>query len=182
MSLEKLSKRYARALFELGTEEKCLERFQDELHRLQDVFTSEPIFLKFFSLRQVDLKKKEKILEEVLQKLAISSATKNFLFLLLKRRRMPFFADIVKIFDFFVKKSQNIVVAQVAVADQKSFQSFQAPFKNSLEKMLAKKVEIQLEEKPSLIGGFTVRVGDKIFDASLSGALDQMEENLSLRA
>ena len=175
MSLEKLSKRYARALFELGEEEKCLERFQDELHRLKETFASDKIFLKFFSLREIDSKKKENILDQVMQKLVISERVQSFLHLLLKRRRIELFFSIVQIFDFFIKESQNIVVAHVSVADQKSFELFKDVLKNSLEKMLSKKVEMQLEERRSLIGGFTVRVGDKIFDASLSGALDQMQ-------
>ena len=45
----------------------------------------------------------------------------------------------------------------------------------------AEQVELELKEDASLIGGFILKVRDKVLDRSLRGKLEKMKQNLAWR-
>lgn len=171
-----LARRYAKALFDLGLEEKSLDRFGEELGRLKKAFGMEPALLKLLGLREFKSEKKEAILQSLGQKLILSPWVMNCLKLLLKKGRIGHFLVIAEVFAEMVLESENKLVAKVSAAEKKSVEALKDSLKKSLEKLTGKKVEFEIEEKPSLLGGFQVSVGDTIYDASLAGELARLKE------
>ncbi|MBI4124457.1 MAG: ATP synthase F1 subunit delta [Deltaproteobacteria bacterium] len=171
-----LAKRYAKALFDLGLEEKLLERFGEELGRLKKAFAAEPAMLKLLSLRELKPEKKEKIVESLSGKLLLSPWVKNFLKLAVQRRRIGHFMAMAKAFADLTLASENRLVAKVSAAEQTSLEALRDELKKSLEKLTGRKVEFEIEEKPALLGGFQVTVGDTLYDASLAGELKRLRE------
>lgn len=171
-----LARRYAKALLDLGVEEKALERLREETDRLSEAFAMEPNCLKFLSLREFSFQKKEALLASLTQKLLLSPWMGSFLKLLLKGSRIALFPVIAEVFEELVRQSENKVVAFVQTAERKTIENLKEMLRRSLEKTTGKKVDFKIEEDPALIGGLRVCIGDTIYDASLAGELDRIRE------
>lgn len=171
-----LAKRYAKALFDLGVEERTLDRFREEIGRLQKAFSMEPSILKLLTLREWKEEKKEQIVVQLVQKLLLSPWVENFLRLLVKRRRIEYFMAVARAFEELVLASEKRVVAKIRSAERTSVESLKIELKKSLERLTHRKVDLEIEEEKRLLGGFQVILGDTIYDASLAGALKQLKE------
>lgn len=171
-----LAERYAKALFDLGEEEKSLERLQEELGRFAKAAQLDPYLLTLLSSREVAWDARTQILKGLVHKLILSPYVQNFLFLLLRRRRMNLFSEIVGALKAMVREMENVVIASVKVADLEGFRPHEAELKIALEKRTGKKVVFQVEEDASLMGGMQVALGDRIYDASVSGELERIKE------
>lgn len=171
-----LSRRYAKALLDLGLEEKSVERLREELLRLDQVFRQEPFSLKVLSLREFKLEKKERLVESLSKLLLLSPWMQSFLRLLVRRKRIHLFPVIAAVFEELFDEIENVVVAKVRAAEKSSVEALKGSLKTALEKLTGKKVKFEIEEKPSLIGGLEISIGDKIYDATLAGELERIRE------
>ncbi|OGQ05910.1 MAG: ATP synthase F1 subunit delta [Deltaproteobacteria bacterium RIFCSPLOWO2_01_44_7] len=171
-----LADRYAKALVNLGTEEKSLERFREELGRFKKAIEIEPQLLKILSLREFSLEKREEILKELMLKIYLSPTVQNFFKFLLHRGRIALFPHIFESFEGQVREIERVVIAKVNVADSKTSKQLTTKLQKSLEKMTGRKVQLEIDEDPSLIGGLEVLLGDKIYDASIKGELERIKE------
>lgn len=172
-----LANRYAKALVDLGLEEKCLERFKDEAARLKKAIQAEPRMLKILTYRELSFAKREAIVVELSQKLMLSDPFKNTLKLLLKRERILLLPSVLEAFESGVRVIEKVVVARVTVANKHAAKQLSGELKTALERMTGKKVEFDITEDVALIGGLQVRLGDAIYDASIKGELERIKEN-----
>lgn len=173
---EILARRYAKALLELGLEEKALDRIGEEMARLAQTFKEEPVLLTYLSLREAKGEKKKNILAGLQKALLLSPWIHNLLTLLLKGRRIQIFPTIAKVFEALVREEEGRVVAKIETAEKKSIEGLKEELKKSLEKLTRKKVDLKIEENRQLIGGLRVSIGDTIYDASLAGELERIKE------
>lgn len=171
-----LAKRYAKALLDLGQEEKALERLLEDVRRLDRAFKQEPILPKYLSLREVRLEKKREILKSLSETLLLSPWTQSLLGLMLGRSRIHLFPLVVQIFGELALEAENKVVARIKAAERKSVEGIQDSLKKALEKLTGKRIELEIEENPNLIGGLKVCIGDTIYDSSLAGELERIKE------
>jgi len=176
MSERVLAERYAKALLDLGIEEKSLDRFREELERFSQAIDLESNLLTILSSKDIDRKKRESILKDLMLKLLLSPLVQNFLKLLFKKGRMVLLPEIAVAFEELVRKIDEVVVAKVKVAHKESVLPMKDHLKEALEKMTGKKVDCQFEEDTSLIGGMQISLGDKIYDASILGELKRIQE------
>ena len=51
----------------------------------------------------------------------------------------------------------------------------------AMEEKIGKKLELTVEVDPELIGGFVLKVGDKLFDGSVSSSLRRIKQELTKR-
>jgi F-type H+-transporting ATPase subunit delta len=68
-------------------------------------------------------------------------------------------------------------VATVRSAQKLSEQEV-GDLRKTLEKKTGKRVEVRVTEDPSLLGGFVVRIGSEIWDASVAGKINRFRESL----
>lgn len=172
-----LANRYAKALVDLGLEEKCLERFKDEMGRLKKAIQLEPQLLKVLNYRELSFAKREAIVGQLSQTLMLTDPVRNILRLLLKRERISLIPSVIEAFNQGVRLVEKVVVAKVTVANKNAATQLSSQLKTALERMTGKKVEFDIKEDVGLIGGLQVRVGDAIYDASIKGELERIQEN-----
>lgn len=82
--------------------------------------------------------------------------------------------------DQYIDKSRaerGILTATVLVAREMSSQ-MQAKLKSRLERETGKEVVLEFKEKPSIIAGFIVEIGDRRFDASIARHLHDLGQEL----
>ncbi|RFM24093.1 MAG: ATP synthase F1 subunit delta, partial [Candidatus Thermochlorobacter aerophilum] len=91
--------------------------------------------------------------------------------------RAPIIPDVMKEFQAILNEESGIMIAQVESAIELSEAEKQAIAKK-LEAISGKKIQIENKINPSLIGGFTARIGDTVIDGSVKHKLERLREEL----
>ena len=100
-----------------------------------------------------------------------------FVDLLLRKNRLGLFADTVREFEAMVERKQGIQRAQVVSAVALEPQEIQR-LHAELERTTGKRIKLEAEVDPSLIGGALVRIGDRVLDRSARTLLESIERQL----
>jgi F-type H+-transporting ATPase subunit delta len=85
------------------------------------------------------------------------------------------FIAILEHFKRLVKREIDRRIARVESAVPLSAEQ-QAGVSSSLERMYGKGLNISFEQNSSLIGGLRVKVGSDVYDGSVAGRLEQLEQ------
>jgi F-type H+-transporting ATPase subunit delta len=169
--------RYAKALKELALEQGVLEKVRDDMKLITSVCHSNHDFTVMLESPIIKTDKKQSILAEVFRG-KISKLTELFIRVLAAKRRESYLQAIALEFIKQYKEHKKILTAVVTTA-------------SGLDEDLRKKVlqvvqgsghsEIELIEviNEKLIGGFTLQVGDKRVDASLSKQIRRLTMSFS---
>lgn len=172
-----ISRRYAKALVQLGAEEGAVAGFNDELVRFTNLLEQNPEVTGIFSSPAYGLDAKKDILNDLIAKLALSSTVANFLRLLLDRSRLVLLPQISESFGVFADELAGVIrptlTSGMPLADNQV-----ADIKSALEKSTGKNVVLKVEVDPSLIGGVVTKIGDKVFDGSVRTQLTKIEDIL----
>ncbi len=176
MRLEvRIARRYAKALAEVLPDEK-LEKVLKEIEELLKVFDEKA--LRYFKSPVVPTEKKRALLEEVLKNFKISDELRKVLFLMVDRNRLGLLREFKEEFENFVNQRLGIVKAEITSATELD-QEVLGKIKSKIEELFGKKAEITLKVDPSIIGGFIVKVSDKVLDASIKTQLDNLKKTLA---
>ena len=175
--ISNISRRYARAFFEIATEQKQIELYYNELNQFASIVSQNKSLSDFLANPVFELASKKGVVESLIAKMKLSGMTVSFLRLLVDKKRIDILNDIVvgycQLMDEALKKIRVNVKTAFALSDElKSFIS------SSLEKSMGKKVDMTVEEDPTLLGGVVIGVGDTLYDGSIKNQLNNMRNLL----
>ena len=117
---------------------------------------------------------KGKALVALSVKAKFDMTTAKFLGLLTENRRAADLPSAIVAFERLYAKHAGLVAAEVVTAAPLSAAQLNG-VKAALRQSLGKDPEIETRVDPSILGGLKVKVGSKLFDASLKTKLDQMK-------
>lgn len=177
MSASAITKRYARALVELGTERKKVESFGGELNSVSAVFASELVLSQLMESPTFALEKKTAMLSDLADLLKLSDDMRKFLGLLLTKDRIGYVQQIAADYQNLADELSGVQRAQVVAATVLDAAQQQA-ISDALAKQTGKKVEVKTDCDPELIGGLRVEIGGKVFDGSVKTQLKRIEDTL----
>ena len=176
MSNTVAAKRYAVALFQLAKEKNLLESLESEVRVIGKVFKEEREAFFIFSNPKLPTEKKKEFIITCLPNVSVE--IRNFLMILVDRKRE---SSLLEIIEYFLK----LVIAE---NDQEGALVFSAkPLTESEEKgisvVFSKKVgkkALRIENiiQPDMLGGFKIRIGNQIFDGSLSEKLSRLHRHI----
>jgi len=173
-----VAKRYARAFFAVAGEEQRYEEYHRELKLFTAVMEDNQNLRELLSNPVYDKGDKKKVVDRVLQQLQLSLPTANFIRLLVDKRRIAGIADIEQNYRKLMDDAIGISRVQVKTAFPLTSE-LEENLKRGLESLTGKKVEMQIDEDASLLGGVVVRVGDKLYDGSIKMQLNNMAKTLA---
>jgi F-type H+-transporting ATPase subunit delta len=174
---KKIARRYAQALIEIGKENNRVEEFKAELNNFSDVMKKFPEFQDSLLNPLYSGEDLKKIILGVAEKIKLSETIKNFLCLLVDKRRILYFSTILELYEDLTYQISGYVKARVITARPLSTRDFES-IKKSLEDITQKKVLLNSVVEPQIIGGVIAEVGDKIFDGSIRNQLQRIGETL----
>lgn len=172
-----ISKRYAKALVQLGAERDMVERFAAELEKVNAVFASESTFRALMESPTFSAQKKGVILRDLFTSLETSEGIRNFLGLLLEKDRLRYLPQIASEYRVLADELSGILRADVTTASELSKEQHQT-IGRALEQQTGKRVVLRAKTDPALIGGIQVAIGGKVFDGSLRTQLKRIEDTL----
>ena len=173
MIASNVSKRYAKAFFDVAGEENKYEEYYHELRHFSAVI-EENTKLKEFLLNPVFEKAdKKSVVDKILSKFELSFSTVSFIRLLVDKGRIGGIGEIEGKYRILMDDALGIAKVQVKTAFPLTPELF-VRLKQGLESLTGRKVEMQVEEDASLLGGIVVRVRDRLYDGSIKMQLDNM--------
>lgn len=161
---------YAQALMSIAKSNDLVDRFGEDVSMLLETLNSSEDLQQFLAnpLIQPDVKK------GVLQQIAAEQVHPymlSFLMLLVDRGRSLFLEGICKQYQALLRQLQQTVLAEVSSAVELSEEQLEAVRQQIVSMTGAQRVELDVRVDPDLIGGVVIKVGSKVFDASLRGQL-----------
>ncbi|MGP4069318.1 F0F1 ATP synthase subunit delta [Halobacillus sp. B29] len=176
MSQTIIARRYADALFQLGQEHLKLDQLETELRELQKVFRDNEKLYTFLKHPRISVDQKKQLIHKSF--LSYSAEVVNTLKLLVDRHREDIISEMITHFLTMMSDAKG-----VAEADVYSVRELSKSEKKRISETFAPKVgkrSLNLNNivDPSILGGIRVRIGNRIFDGSVSGKLSRMERKL----
>ena len=166
--------RYARALFDLAVETGGLDSVDADLKALKAMRAESADLRTLLVSPRFDADEKAKGLAAIASRAGFSATTTKFLGLLAKNGRTGALAIIVNAFQALVADHKGLVSAQVTTAVALTGAQ-SAGLAAALRQALGKDPQIEARVDPAILGGVKVRVGSKLYDASLKSKLDSLK-------
>lgn len=175
MDITIISKRYAKALFDLAIEMKKLERIKDDIELVQSVTIENPGFLRLLKSPIIPAGKKNKIIAAIFKdKLDVLSF--KFLQLVTRKEREILLDSISASFIKLYKDYHNIVTITLT-SSQKMNEKSKQELINMLSGETHKMIDLIEKVDKSLIGGFVIDMDDRKYDASISHQLERLKKS-----
>jgi F-type H+-transporting ATPase subunit delta len=170
-----VTKRYAEALYSLARENNQVDVIQMELEQFAAIFQQSEELKDLFFNPQIPAKLKKELLARTIS--GEFPNIINFLYLLLDKNRSSYVLGIKDAFIELADEYRNVVHAEVRVAMPLSEQQ-ELTLQAKLENQTGKKVKLRVFVDESLLGGVSLRMGDRIIDGSVRGRLQALKEKL----
>ncbi|MCF8039344.1 MAG: F0F1 ATP synthase subunit delta [Desulfohalobiaceae bacterium] len=179
MKEQVIAKRYARALFALGQEQgdEELNRYGRELSQIASVIEASPHLLKILKNPIIKTGDKKGILRKIMQKLEVGTTIQNFCLFLADKERLGNFPDIQHTYSSLLDARSGVLRGKLITAIELA-KARQDKVTKQLEGQLSQKLVLEYEANKDILGGLVLKVGDKIYDASLRAQLDQLKEQI----
>jgi F-type H+-transporting ATPase subunit delta len=177
MSKEAIARRYARAVFELGKEQKSLPQLARDLADFSASFEKSDDLRMVLENPLVREDQREAVLKEIGQRASMSETALSTLRLLAQRHRLAALPDMVRQLEKLVDDDAGVLRATVTSATPLS-ESYLGKLGAELEAATGKKVVITHTQDPTLIAGIVTRIGDRVIDGSVKARLESFRESL----
>ena len=173
--LTTLARPYAKAAFGFALEEKSLDSWSDMLSFLSLVSKNDDITTILDSPSIT----REKAAEVVLSVAEgqIDDKGKNFVRLLASNGRLELLPEILTLFEHHKTEYEKTVDVDLTSAIELSDQQL-TELAEKLTGKLGRKVNINCEIDPKVMGGLVIRAGDLVIDASIRGKLNELADSL----
>ena len=172
--------RYAKAVLSLGIDQNKADEVNENMQLIASTINDSKELQVVLNSPVVKLETKEKTLLAIFGE-SINNLSKGLIHQLVENKRLSILADVATqysiIYDFHKGTQAAIVTSAVPLTDD-----LKEKILSKVKEIVGKKVTIENIIDPSIIGGFILRVGDKQFDASISGEMNdlrrQFDDNL----
>jgi F-type H+-transporting ATPase subunit delta len=170
------AKRYARALYEVSSEKNSVNQAMQDLKTAAEVVAGQKDLETLLNHPNIDTSAKTDLLKQIFAG-KLSDIVLNTLVLLVERKRSELipvvYEQFVKIANEALGRAEATVYSAKALTEQES-----AAVAAKFSSLTGRNIQVTNVIDPSLIGGIKVRIGDKLYDGSLSGKLERMEKAL----
>jgi F-type H+-transporting ATPase subunit delta len=125
------------------------------------------------------MQEKVQVLESVLKKEPVDPAFDRFLRVLIMMGHIELLVEISDAYTVALREQRNEVQAKLRSAfplEEKD----QARIAKALSKATGKNVQIDVAIDPALIGGVVAEVGGVVYDASIQGYLNRLQEEFAV--
>jgi len=169
------ARRYAQAVFEIALETKKLAEWQSDLQQIASIASSAE-FMAWLESPKVRLEDKAKLLSERLK--GVSRLALNLVLLLVTKGRLHILADIADEYQRLVDDYHGIERGEVVTAIPLD-EGEKLNLAERLSAVVGKKVMLESEVDPGLLGGFVARVGGKLLDGSTRSRLEALKREMA---
>lgn len=170
--------RYAQALLSVAQDSNIVDQVGQDMNSLLNLLKESQDLREFLESPVFKVDDKKSVLNRVLGD-SIHPYTKNFLQVLVDRRRIVLLEGICKQFQALLRKLNQTVLAEVTTVHELTDDQKRSLQEKVMAMTGARSVELETKLDPDLIGGVIIKIGSQVIDASLRGQLRRISLRLS---
>lgn len=171
------ARRYAKALLSIAQESNEEEAIGAELSQIANIL-AEPNLAQTLALPNLPPKVRRSIVEQLITAASPKPVVANFLRVLAENDRLSVFADIDIGYQTLLEKLFGRVRATIKSSAELSEQELKS-LVDAFSQMTQKTVIPTVKVDPDLLGGVTVEIEGRVYDASLKTQLRRVSEALA---
>ena len=164
-------KRYAMAILDLAPNATALKALEKDLKAVKKMFASSEDLRRLASSPVFATEDKVKAMAAVAKKAKLGKLATQFIGLVTTNRRAAERPAIITAVEDELALRRGTQTAKVTSATKLTAAQVTA-IKSNLKKTVGRKVDLVMDVDPSLLGGFVVRLGSKLYDSSLKTQLE----------
>src|SRR3990170_2675222 len=172
---ETVARRYAEAAFEIGKSDGTLETWERDLATLAEAL-GDPGLRRLVEHPAVPFAEKEKVLKRVAT--GVADEPLKLALLMIRRGRPAAIDAMVARFGELVRRERGISLAEVRTALPLD-DAQRTAITERLRALTGDRIEINEVVDDALIGGLSVRIGDRLYDASVRSRLERLRARLT---
>jgi F-type H+-transporting ATPase subunit delta len=169
------ARRYAEAAFEIAVRDGTLEAWQSALAVAEERLAA-PEAMRLLSNPAIPASARVEVLGRILGD-DVTGAPRNLLALLVGRGRIESLPAVRREFTRLYHRREGILVATVTSAVELSADEVEE-LRERLVALTGSRLELHQRVDGALLGGVTVRIGDRLIDGSVRGRLDRLRSDL----
>jgi len=176
MITSQLAMRYTEALYELAAEKQALDSVEKELAFVEETLATYDELATLIYHPQMPLAAKKETVQRVFGP-QVSEYVRNFLLLLVDKRRETALPAIIREYKVLANQARNIAEAEVTTAKPMAEGDRQA-LAAKLSAVTGKTVMLNTRVDERIVGGVVVKIGDKLIDGSVVRQLEALRTAL----
>lgn len=169
-----LAGRYATALYELAEEAKALDQVAADLAKIKAAVAESADLRRLISSPVVPRDQQAKAVLALVEKMGAGDLTRRFVGMIARNRRLFRLPAIIEAFTALLAQHRGEVTAMVTSAKPLSPPQTES-LTTALRAVVGRKVAVETNVDPKLLGGLKVRVGSRLIDASLASKLQRLQ-------
>jgi F-type H+-transporting ATPase subunit delta len=173
-----VSQPYAQALLSIAQSQNLTEEVGGDARTFLSLLTGSQELTSFLSNPFVKPENKKNVLKQLLGE-GVNICLRNFLLLLVDRRRIAFLEPILQQYLVLLRQLNQTVLAEITSAVPLTQTQQQAITEKVITLTKARQVELATKIDSDLIGGVIIKVGSQVIDASLRGQIRRLSLRLS---
>ena len=171
------SDRYAAALYELSNEKSELETIEQNTMQMLNLYNLNKDLKNFITNPTYTTETQLLAIDKISEAMKFSKTFKNFMSLLVLKRRIFFLEKIIQSFINLTLRKKGKLSAKLTSSKKLSNVEIKNISKD-LSETLNKDITINYEIDESLIGGIKVQIGSLMIDSSIKNKLKHLESTM----
>lgn len=121
---------------------------------------------------------KRAVLDAIVKRAGISQMVRNFIAVLIDKRRMKFLHEIVT--QFAQELNQRLGFAEAEITTVRELKADERKeLEQDLARVTGKKIKARYDQDKTILGGAVARVGSTVYDGSVKGQLEKIRQQLT---
>ncbi len=171
------SRRFAKALIEVGREDNAYQEYGRQLRTAMAVFSGAPELYKVLLNPMFRASERYGLITKVAESLKLSTPVTRFLNILMETRNIRLLDDIVEAYSRLEDELSGRIRASVESPAELA-PALLEEIKKKLGEATGREVLVSFEKNPALLGGLVIRLDNTILDGSLKTQLELMKEKI----
>ena len=171
------AERYSLALFELSEENNLLNQIEEQSLSVLNLMSQSKDFLVLVKDPTTSQEDLSKVINKIAENNKFDNLFRNFLNLLIQKRRFFFIEKILKSFIEICSKKRGELIAELKSAKKLSADEIKK-ITDELSTNFSSKIKLNYKYDESLIGGLVIQVGSTMVDTSIKNKLQQIENRM----
>ena len=171
------SERYARALFEVSKENNEQEKIENDAKNFQIILKESRDFQNFIKNPTQTISHQNEVIDLLSKRLNFSKNLKNFLLLLIEKRRIFFVKKILESFIKICSHKRGEIKASL-ISSKELSQIDLDKISDELSNAIGSNLKFNFTVDKELIGGLKLQLGSIMIDTSIKNKLKKYEKML----
>jgi ATP synthase F1 delta subunit len=173
--MDEIAQVYARSLFEVAQEQGKLDVVREELGQITEALEENAELRLFFYSPYFSTDEKRDGLRRTVT--GADPMTMNVLDILVENHRLPVLPRLRREYERRWREANNLLPVTVTSAVELD-DAVVERIGDEIGRQTGRTVELTRKVDPSIVGGFVVRVGNAILDASIKNRLDNLRKQI----